>query len=400
MTAGTGIEGVAGAAVSTRTRTANARARSTQFAGQRLRIEGRGPVAIALRLFLARQGFSAEAIAHEVFAERVPDWLAARALALSLGSTHLLSRIVALPASAPIRTVDVSIAHRAGRTRFHARELDSPTLGCVVRYEALHRALFDALVRLGECAPRGPAGDDRADDAAALVVVADGEPRSAAPRARDWRVHDFGQSALLAEIVVEHDVPGTAFEHFTSEGPLALLPLPESHRRALVWCASPQRTAARAQMSTAAFEAELRRAFGGALGALRLDSARHQAPLHRQVAPRGDDPRRVAIGNAAQTLHPVAGQGLNLGLRDAFELAQRLGDARARGRRLDAAVERFRRARLIDRAATVGVTDALARLFTFASLAPIESIAFDLLDLAAPVRNRFATALMFGLRSG
>ena len=365
---------------------------------QRLRIEGRGPVAIALRLFLVRQGFPVASIVHEAFAARIPPGVAARALALSLGSTHLLSRIVELPGAAPIRTVDVSLAGRAGRTRFHAADLDSPTLGCVVRYAALHEALFEALRRVeASCPPASPdtARPSPPSEAAEILVRADGDSRSPSARTLDFR-----QTALLAEVVVERDAPGVAFEHFTKEGPLALLPLPEPSRRAVVWCAAPQQTERRAQLAPPAFEAELRAAFGNALGAMRLASGRHQAPLQRRLAPRDENPRCVAIGNAAQALHSVAGQGLNLGLRDAFELAQELGDALARGETLENALARFRRRRFADRAATVGVTDTLARLFQWDALAPIQSVAFDLLDWAAPLRNRFAKTLMFGLRSG
>lgn len=367
---------------------------------QRLRIEGRGPVAIALRLFLARQGFPAAWISHEAFAGPIPPGVAARALALSLGSSQLLSRIVALPAAAPIRTVDVSLAGRAGRTRFHAADLASPTLGCVVRYATLHEALAGALQRIDETRAHPPSPftlhpSPPAGETGEITIRADGDPRS-----RSARTLDFQQTALLAELIVERDASGVAFEHFTREGPLALLPLSEAGRRALVWCAAPQQTERRTRSAPHEFEAELRAAFGNALGAMRLAGGRHQAPLHRRLAQHEENPRCVAIGNAAQALHPVAGQGLNLGLRDAFELAQELGDAHARGAPLEDAIARFRRRRLADRAATVGVTDTLARLFRGSALAPIQSAAFDLLDWSAPLRNRFAMALMFGLRSG
>ncbi|MCO5102041.1 MAG: FAD-dependent monooxygenase [Burkholderiaceae bacterium] len=366
---------------------------------QRLRIEGRGPVAIALRLFLARQGFAPSTIAHEAFAEPIPAGVAARPLALSLGSTHLLSRIVALPEAAPIRTVDVSLAHHGGRTRIHAADLDSPTLGCVTRYAALHDVLVQALRRVerttrapSRFAPHASSEPGEADE---IVVRADGDTRS--PSARTL---DFDQCALLAEVVVERDAPGVAFEHFTAQGPLALLPLPETRRRALVWCSTPQQTARRALLPPREFDDELLGAFGPALGTLRLAGERHRTPLQRRLAPREANPRCVAIGNAAQALHPVAGQGLNLGLRDAFELAQELGTAHAHGMPLENALVRFRRRRIGDRAATVGVTDTLARLFGWTALAPIQSVAFDVLDWSAPLRDRFAKALMFGLRSG
>ncbi len=365
---------------------------------QRLRIEGRGPVAIALRLFLARQGFAAQSIAHDAFSGQLPAAVAARPLALSLGSTHLLSRIVTLPEAAPIRTVDVSLAHHAGRTRFRAPDLDAPILGCVVRYAALHRALRAASQRADEASaapsPLPFPPSPPVDEADEILVRADGDPRS--PSARTL---DFHQSALLAEVLVERDAPGVAFEHFTTQGPLALLPLPEPRRRAVVWCATPQQTGRRTLLSPREFEAELLDAFGNALGALRLAGERHQAPLQRTLAQRDDDPRRVAIGNAAQALHPVAGQGLNLGLRDAFELAHELGAAHARGAPLEQALARFRRRRVADRTATVGVTDTLARLFNRPALAPIQSLALDFLDWSAPLRDRFARASMFGLRS-
>lgn len=359
-----------------------------------MRIEGRGPVAMALRLFLARQGFDPPSVQAQGCTASLPSWLAARPLALSLGSWQLLGRIVALPACAPIRSVEVSLARRSGNTRIRAADLAAPTLGCVVRYGELHRSLEQALTRI---ASPEPATDGEGD--ADVAVVADGETRTSEAQHRGWRVHDFGQSALLTEVLADGSGDGVAFERFTEEGPLALLPLPEPHRHAVVWCAPPGKTARRVTLPKPEFDAELLAAFGPRLGALHVDAARHESPLQRRIGVREDDARRVCIGNAAQTLHPVAGQGLNLGLRDAFELAQRLGEARGSGRPLEEAVARFRRSRMFDRALTVGVTDALARVFTLPALAPLQSGALDALDVAAPLRNGFARALMFGARS-
>lgn len=358
-----------------------------------VRIEGRGPVAMALALFLARQGLGPNSLLADPIPDELPDWLASRAIALSLGSWQLLSRVAALPAAAPILRVEASLRGRTGRTRMQAADLDAPALGYVLRYGALHRALADALARAPAARQAGAAPGEIAAEAA-LAVVADGDPGAGA------KLLDFGQTALLAELVAERDGHDTAFERFTDEGPLALLPLPLPRRYALVWCAHPAESARRAALATPAFEAGLREAFGSALGALRLDSDRVLAPLQRKMRVPGDEPGRIAIGNAAQALHPVAGQGLNLGLRDAFELAALLGQWHASGRRLGEAASAFARARRADRALAVAITDTLAQAFTWPAIARIESLALGVLDLAAPARNRFAASLMFGLRSG
>lgn len=351
-----------------------------------LHIEGRGPVAMALALFLVRQGFGPASMRLEPDTGEPPAWLASRSLALSLGSWQLLSRIAALPPAAPIATVEVSLRGRAGRTRMHASDLHAPALGYVLRYGALHRALAGAL------APLRPPDAEAGTHAAPLTIVADGDPGTGS------QVRDFDQAALLAEVVAEHDAHGTAFERFTDEGPLALLPLPETHRHALVWCARPAQSERRAGLDAHAFEAELRTAFGNALGALRLHGDRVLAPLQRRMRTHDDDARRIAIGNAAQALHPVAGQGLNLGLRDAFELAQLLGELRAAGRPLAEAVTHYRRRRRTDRSVAVTLTDTLARAFTLPAIAPLESVALGALDLLAPARDGLAATLMFGLR--
>lgn len=353
-----------------------------------LRIEGRGPVAMALALFLSRQGFDPASISLDPVPAELPGWLASRSIALSLGSWQLLSRVAALPQAAPIAKVEVSLRGHAGRTRMLSSDLRAPALGYVLRYGPLHRALAAALEAGSSARPQLDAAGT-----GLLTVVADGDPGAAS------RVRDFDQTALLAEVVAERDGQGTAFERFTGEGPLALLPLPEPRRHALVWCARPGESARRAAVDARAFEAELLAGFGRALGALRLDSDRVLAPLQRRVRANESDPGRIAIGNAAQALHPVAGQGLNLGLRDAFELAQRLGESRAAGRPLRDVVERFRRARRTDRGVAVAVTDALAQAFTIPAVARLESLALGALDLLAPARDGLATALMFGVRA-
>ena len=355
-----------------------------------VRIEGRGPVAMALALFLARQGFEDGSVSMDPVPTELPLPLASRALALSLGSWQLLSR-VALPAhAAPISRVEVSLRGHAGRTRIQAAELHAPALGYVLRYGELHRALSAALLA------RAPASRPDAGERSfgpPLTVIADGDPGDAS------RAREFNQTALLAELFSEHDGHGTAFERFTDEGPLALLPLPQARRYALVWCGRPERAAQRVALEAGAFERELLDAFGDALGSLRLVGERTLTPLERRVRTHSGDARQIAIGNAAQALHPVAGQGLNLGLRDAFELAQQLGELRAVRRPLADAAQRFARARRTDRRLTVALTDTLAQVFTIPAITGLESFALDALELITPARHQLAEALMFGLRA-
>lgn len=356
-----------------------------------LQVSGSGPVALAFALFALRQGVPRARILLEQRDAPVPAALAARQLALSLGSWQLLGRVATPPEAAPIATVDVSLPGHPGRTRITAAEMGVPALGWVARYAPLLGALQQAAREAGLFD-----GVDRVDgvDASAprVRIHAEGD---AGPQAA---VHDFGQSALLAEVQAERDGQGTAWECFTPEGPLALLPLPEPRRHSLVWCARPQQAERRAALPPQALAEELQTAFGWTLGRLEVVSPCFVAPMlrrHRQAVVSEDE---AWIGNAAQALHPVAGQGLNLGLRDAFELARCLADAQADGAPAGQGLRAFAAARRLDRLGTIGLTDALAKLFTVRPLRPLESLALGALDLLPPARGALAHRLMFGHR--
>lgn len=355
-----------------------------------LRIVGTGPVSLLLRGLLAREGFRSDELVCDPPPEQLPDWLGQRTIALSLGSWQLLSRIAPLPVSAPIRSVEISLRGAAGRTRLQADELDVSAVGHVVRYAALHRAL-----RAGLGAAEPHAGVDALPASAgeaALTVIADGNPGS------DSALRDFEQAALLATVRVSKPAEGVAFERFTREGPLALLPLPESGCWSLVWCASTPLARRRAALPATAIAAELEQVFGPALGHLALVDAPVLAPLQRRLRREIVRGTEIAIGNAAQALHPVAGQGMNLGFRDAFVLAHALGAARANEQPLSSVTHRFEAQRRTDRMATVAVTDTLATVFTQPFLNPLQSVALGALDLIGPARRAVARAFMFGLR--
>jgi 2-octaprenyl-6-methoxyphenol hydroxylase len=369
-----------------------------------IHILGTGPVGLAGALFLARQGVAPAAIALDLTERPLPDALAQRTLALSAGSWQLLARIARLPRSAPIRAIEVSLLGRAGRTYLSAAELGVDALGQVVRYRDLHRCLHDAAALAGFAqtgrtdigiASRDAGGPGGAQPEAGtlLTIHAEGD---AGP---DADVRDFGQSAVLADVASGVAGDGTAYERFTDEGPLAMLPVPEPGRYNLVWCASHERTQQRMALDDSTFAAALGERLGPRFAPLSLVGPRVCAPLARRLRTRIVDDRSVWIGNAAQALHPVAGQGLNLGLRDAFELARCVGalaapDAQGIAR----ALERYRDARRRDRRGLVGVTDTLAHAFTLPALHALESSALALLAHLPPLRRTLARGFMFGLR--
>jgi 2-octaprenyl-6-methoxyphenol hydroxylase len=165
---------------------------------------------------------------------------------------------------------------------------------------------------------------------------------------------------------------------------------------ALVWCMKPAEAARRGELSDADLLSELTLAFGERMGRFESIKGRAAFPLGLVAAQTLVDGRIASIGNAAQTLHPVAGQGLNLGLRDAHALA----DALARAGATPQALAQFARARALDRRMTIGATDTLARLFTidFGPLATLRGLALTALECVPPAKMALARQMMFGQR--
>jgi 2-octaprenyl-6-methoxyphenol hydroxylase len=208
------------------------------------------------------------------------------------------------------------------------------------------------------------------------------------------RERRYGHEALVARVSCEPPSAAVAFERFTAEGPLALLPLAGDW--AVVSAQPAERAAALLAAAPREFLDALQRAFGERAGRFLAVHERLRAPLALRVRRSRVEGRAVYVGNAAQTLHPVAGQGLNLGLRDAWDLAQVLHAAEDPG---DAAVlARFAALRRTDAAATIGVTELLARGFLGgnALARALRGIALTSLDLVPPARRFFARRMIFG----
>lgn len=298
-----------------------------------------------------------------------------RPIVLSYASRLILERLGVWPrlSPTPIDTIHVSQAGGFGRTVFDAKDSGVPGLGYVLEYSALVEAL------------RSCARDLLTDQElpARCVVHAEGS----APEAEEKR---YGQDALVAAVSYSPAARSTAFERFTAEGPLALLPL--AGRYALVWSMRPERARRLVAAPEGEFLAELANAAGARPGRPGAVEARAIQPLVLRVRPRKAAERAVYIGNAAQTLHPVAGQGLNLGLRDAWDLAQIMRDAPDAG---DAALlARFAARRRLDAGAAVRVTDTLATLLLRKNV--LTGLGLTALDLFPAPRRFFARRMIFG----
>lgn len=339
-------------------------------------IRGAGPVGGALALALHKAGARAALLAGPAPS---PGF---RPLALSYASRLILERLGVwkrlLPA--PIQTVHVSQQGGFGQTRLEAKDARVPALGYVLEYAALASALQEELLehRVRRTAEDLPAR---------CVVHAEG----AAPDAEEKR---YGQDALVCMVRPALPAGTTAFERFTPEGPLALLPI--DGRYAVIWSTSPARAGALAQASPAQFLEALSRAAGSMVGRFAEVHARTVLPLTLRVRSTRIAQRAVYIGNAAQTLHPVAGQGLNLGLRDAWDLAQIFRDASDPGD--PALLARYASSRRLDALATIRVTDLLAGAFAGSGrlAGAARGVALCALDILPGPRRFFARRMIYG----
>jgi 2-octaprenyl-6-methoxyphenol hydroxylase len=335
-------------------------------------VRGAGPAGCAAALALQAAGLS---VALRGDAPAAPAF---RPIALSYASRLILERLGAWQAlrATPIGCVQVSQAGGFGRTRLDAGDAGVPALGYVTDYAALAAALLDAARPLLV----------QGDPAARCVVHAEGW----SGEAKEKR---YGQDALVARVSTDPPAHGTAYERFTADGPLALLPF--AGRHALIWSMPPERARALAADPRALLAALAEAAPAGA-GTPRAAEEVTVQPLLLRVRGARVAPRAVYIGNAAQTLHPVAGQGFNLGLRDAWTLAQVLRGAPDAG---DAALlARYAALRRVDAGATVRATDWLAGAFLGSGrlARAARGAALTALDVFPAPRRFFARRMIFG----
>ncbi len=384
-------------------------------------IVGGGMVGASLAVALAPFGLRValiEAVPHDSASQPSFD---ERTTALSNGSRRILETLGVWPQveslATPIRRIHVSDQGRFGFARIDAAEQGLNAMGYVVPNRALGSALWQRLEQLGGTRIYCPAQVARveggehvvsleiAQDGATtridskLVVAADGA-QSAVRRAFgvDADTRDYGQTAVITTVLPQRFHEHVAYERFTGSGPLALLPL-DSGRCTLVLTLNHATAEAAMGWSDAEFLAEVQRRFGFRLGRLLKVGRRVSYPLSLTRAERTSAGRCVIVGNAAQGLHPVAGMGFNLGLRDIASLAELIAEHRhespfdAGATSLLAGYDEWRAA---DRHAVIAFTDGLVRMFAsplgvVRRLRNVGLLAFDLLPPAKAALSRLST---------
>jgi len=368
-------------------------------------IIGAGPVGMTLHLALAAGG------QKSLLVDRRPQQALQadpRALALSQGARELLEPLNSWPqrAATPIETIHVSQKDGFGRTLIDRADYALPALGYVVRYRDLAAALASNLAADSMLAETEVLNIDTDDHTARvalrqagqlrtvrckLLIHAEGTPGEDDPAVA---VSDYAQHAVICEVTPTPGHGKRAWERFTPDGPLALLPLGEQF--SIVFTLPPQRADAVMAMDDASFISALESQFGRRMR-FSAPGPRSRFPLARRLREPLVKGSAVWIGNAAQTLHPVSGQGFNLGLRDAWQLAEILlqnGVDRS-------SLARYARSRRLDRQGSAFFTDQIVRAFSndFAPLKVARGLGLLALDVFPPARHFVAKRMIWGARA-
>jgi len=361
-----------------------------------LLVIGGGLVGLSLAQALGGAGLRVIVVDRERPAIAAADRFDGRASAIAWGSAQVLRAIglweTLAPHAQPIHDIRVSdgdsllFVHYDHRQSGLAQDGSPAPLGYIIENRFTRRALYEALSRNAAVTVRAPAEvrsltrgpgrveamlDDGRSLRATLAVACDGRESPQRQAARigvtRWR---YGQTGIVCSI--KHELPhqGLAQERFLPAGPFAVLPLPDAedgtHRSSIVWTERAELAPAILALPDIEFAAEIQQRFGDSLGRIGVAGPRWSYPLGLLHAGRYVTHRLALAGDAAHSIHPIAGQGLNLGLRDVAALAECLVDAARLGLDIGAAeaLERYERWRRVDSLMLVGVTDALNRLFS------------------------------------
>lgn len=379
-------------------------------------IIGGGPVGATLALALRDAQASVLVLEARDPAQKRAD---GRVLALSEGSRQILDRLEIwsqLPDVTPIAQIHVSQRGGFGRVVLDAADLGFSALGHVVPHDDIAHALHQRLSQAGTpyltgARVHGVSATERyveiaysyegleRDVTAQLVVLADGG-KSVAPDAEAFHTRDYDQYAMVSRVTTEIPHDGRAFERFTPDGPVALLPFGDHY--ALIWTVPKAQVEEVAAWDDATFLARLSSAFGDRCGRFLSVGPRGRFPLALTYARPVVGRRQVRIGNAAQALHPVAGQGFNLGLRDAWELARLIKAAGPHALGEHAWLNGYAQRRRVDRVGGIVFTDALVRGFSnhYPGWTSARGAGLFAFDAVPPLRRFLMRRMIFGARGG
>ncbi|HJT43581.1 MAG TPA: UbiH/UbiF/VisC/COQ6 family ubiquinone biosynthesis hydroxylase [Rhizomicrobium sp.] len=380
-------------------------------------ISGAGMVGLPLGLALAQGGFKT-VIADSVPPAKILDPnFDGRVSALAYASVRMLTALgvweLLSPHAQPIREILVTDGQTGKPAspfslHFDAQEVGADSLGHIAENRHIRAALYQAVDACPNLELLAPAAVTSlsVEAAGAVATLANGEEISAplviaadgrdSPLRNQMGVQIVGWSYPQTGIVatVEHERPhnGVAYEHFLPSGPFAILPMTKN-RSSLVWTEDKRKAPALLALDEAGFNAELAQRFGAHLGKTRAAGPRWSYPLSFHLARDFVRPRFALAGDCAHGIHPIAGQGLNLGLKDAAALAEVLLDAARLGRDIGAldTLKRYERWRRFDSFALAASTDALNRLFSndIAPLRHLRDLGLGIVDSIGPARRFF-----------
>ena len=376
-------------------------------------IVGGGPVGSVLALALQQQGVKFTMLEARAKGASHQD---TRALALSYGSRLILEKLgvwdaVAAKATA-INTIHISQRGGLGRTKLNAAEHNQPALGYVLPYGALTQAL-DAALDTNQVLYEAEATEIKPSEPfaavifnqngkshtlqSALLVVADGGRSLGEIDGITKETKEYGHDALVSKVTAELPHNNIAYERFTPSGPMALLPNGEAGF-SLVWTGEKASIDALLALDDATFLSQLHAAFGDRVGKFLSIEKKLSFPLKLSTLKPSTAPHLVIIGNAAQTMHPVAGQGFNVGLRDARTLADLIIDSTATALGSTPMLAAYSKQRSRDTRGGILFTDLLVNIFSndTIGLSALRGAGLGALELLKPVKNRLVSKMSFG----
>lgn len=381
-----------------------------------LLIVGGGPVGATLALALKYKGIDATVLEARARGAAHHDQ---RALALSYGSILILERLGLWsglkPKATAINTIHVSQRGSLGRSLLKAEDHGQPALGYVLSYGDLSAALDDAIRQFPgiQVCYEAEALAIRPEPEAAYVeyqyqaqtyssksrmaVLADGGRSLADIPGLERETKHYGHDALVSKVSCELPHDNIAYERFTPAGPVALLPN-GARDFSLVWTGKAEEVQALLALNDAAFLEALHTHFGDRVGRFLTVGKRLSFPLKLSYLKPVTAPHLAVIGNAAQTMHPVAGQGFNVGMRDAWELAQLLAQTPLDEWGMDGMMQAYQASRKADTRGGLLFTDFLVNVFSndIVGLRKIRSVGLGLLDILPLAKQHLVSKMSFG----